>query len=71
MAKGHHFQHNCHTLLFHNFRKFNIKATADHHIIIQKEVNELLAKSAIEPPTGGAGFYSNMLKVKVSHPAVL
>ena len=28
-----------------------------HHPII-KEVDELLAKSTIEPLTGGAGFYS-------------
>ena len=31
-----------------------------HHPIIQKEVNELLAKEAIEPSSGGAGFYSSV-----------
>ena len=32
-------------------------------IIIQKEVDELLAKGAIEPSSGGAGFYSNVFVV--------
>ena len=34
-----------------------------HHPIIQKEVDELLAKGAIEPLMGGAGFYSNIFAV--------
>ena len=34
-----------------------------HHPIIQKEVDELLAKGAIAPSSGGAGFYSSMFVV--------
>ena len=36
---------------------------AAHHPVIQKEVDELLAKGAIEPSSGGAGFYSNVFVV--------
>ena len=36
---------------------------APYHPIIQKEVDELLAKGAIEPSSGGAGFYSSMFVV--------
>ena len=39
-------------LPIHNFKQFNIKAAAAHHTIVQKEVNELLAKVAIEPSSG-------------------
>ena len=46
------------TPLFHNFRWFNTKATMAHHPIIQKEVDEMLAKYSTEPSTGGVGFYS-------------
>ena len=56
MVRGHHLQLRCHPLLFCNFRWFNIKAAPSHHPTIQKEVDELLAKSAIEPSIGGAGF---------------
>ena len=28
-----------------------------HHLIIQKDVDELLAKGAFAPSTGDAGFY--------------
>ena len=49
--------------LFHDFWHFNVKAAAAHHPVIQKEVNELLAKGAIEPFSGGAGFYSSMFVV--------
>ena len=34
-----------------------------YHPIIQKEVDELLAKGVIEPSSGGAGFYSSMFVV--------
>ena len=34
-----------------------------HHHIIQKEVDELLAKVNSELSTGGAGFYSNVFVV--------
>ena len=36
---------------------------AAHHPNIQKEVNELLAKGAIESSSGSAGFCSNMFVV--------
>ena len=36
---------------------------AAHHPVIQKEVDELLAKGAIEPSSGGAGFYSGVFVV--------
>ena len=38
-----------------------MKVATTHHPIIQKEVDELLAKGVIEPSSGGAGFYSSML----------
>ena len=34
-----------------------------HHLIIHNEVDELLSKGAIEPLTGGAGFYSTIFVV--------
>ena len=34
-----------------------------HHLIIQKEVNKLLAKGAIEPSSCGAAFYSSMFVI--------
>ena len=40
-----------------------MKAAAAHHPIIQKEVDELLSKGVIEPPSGGAGFYSSVFVV--------
>ena len=49
--------------LFCDFQHFNIKAVAAHHPVIQREVDELLAKGAIEPSSGGAGFYSSMFVV--------
>ena len=42
---------------------FTIKAALAHHPIIQKEMDELLARGAIEPSTGGAGFYSDIFVV--------
>ena len=62
MVWGHHLQLRSHPPLFHNFQQFNVKAAAVHHPIIQKEVDELLAKGVIEP-SSGAGFYSNMFVV--------
>ena len=58
MVQGHHLQVRSCPLLFHNFQEFNVKAGAAHHPIIQKEADELLAKGAIEPSSGDAGFYS-------------
>ena len=63
LVKGHHLQLRCHPQLFHNFRQFNIKAAQAHHPIIQKEVDEQLAKDAIELSVGGSGFCSNIFVV--------
>ena len=63
MAQGHHLQLRSHPPLFRDFQHFNVKAAAAHHPVIEKEVDELLAKGAIEPSSGGAGFYSSMFVV--------
>ena len=60
MVKGNHLQVRCCPLLFHNFRHLIIKASLVHHPIIQKEVDDLLAKGANEPLTDGAGCQSNI-----------
>ena len=60
---GHYLQHRSHPPLFHDFQHFNVKVAAAHHPVIQKEVDELLAKRAIEPSSRGAGFYSSMFVV--------
>ena len=52
-----------HPPLFHNFQHINVNAAAAHHPVIQKEVDELLAKGAIEPSSGGASFYSSVFVV--------
>ena len=62
MVQSNHLQLLC-PPLSHNFQQFNVKAAAAHHPIIQKEVDELLAKGVIEPSSGGAGFYSSMFVV--------
>ena len=49
--------------LFHNFKRFNIRVTAAHHPVIQREVDELLAKGAIEPLTYDARFHTNVYVV--------
>ena len=64
MVWGHHRQLRSHPPLFCDFWHFNVKAAAAHHPVIQKEVDELLAKGAIEPSSGGAGFYSSMFVVR-------
>ena len=63
MVLGHHLQLRSHPPLFRDFRQFNIKVAAAHHPVIRKEVDELLAKGAIEPSSSGAGFYSSMFVV--------
>ena len=63
MVQGHHLQLKSCPPLFRDFWHFNVKATEAHHPVIQKEVHELLAKGAIEPSSGGAGFYSSMFVV--------
>ena len=55
MVQGHHLQLRSHPPLFHDFCKFNVKAAAARHPVIQREVDELLAKVA--------GFYSSMFVV--------
>ena len=52
MGKVHHFMLRSHPLLFCNFKQLNIKAATAHHPIIKKEVDEILAKDAIELSTG-------------------
>ena len=61
MVRCHHLQLRSHPPLFHDFWHFNVKAAAAHHPVIQKEVDELLAKGTIEPSSGGVGFYSSVL----------
>ena len=39
------------------------RLAAAHNPVIQKEVDELLAKGAIEPSSGGTGFYSSVFVV--------
>ena len=43
-------------LLFCNIKWFYIKAATAYHPIIQKEVDDLLAKDAFEKLTDGTGF---------------
>ena len=56
MVQGYHVQLRCHLPLFHTFKLVNIEATTVHHPVIQREVDELLAKCAIDPPDTGADF---------------
>ena len=63
MVWGHHLQLRSHPPLFCDFQHFNVNAAAALHPVIQKEVDELLAKGATEPSSGGAGFYSSMFVV--------
>ena len=63
MFWGHHLQLRYHPSLFCNFQQFNVKVAVAHHPIIQKEVDGLLAKGAVEPSCIGAGFYSSIFVV--------
>ena len=63
MVRGHHLQLRSHPPFFHDFQHFNVKVAAAHHPVIQKEIDELLAKGAIEPSSNGASFYSSMFVV--------
>ena len=63
MVWGHLLQLRSHPSLFLDFWHFNVKVVAAHHPVILREVDELLAKGAIEPSLGGAGFYSSMFVV--------
>ena len=60
---GHHLQLRSCPPLFPNFWQFNVKVAEAHHPVIQKEVDELLAKGAVEPSSDGACFYSSMFVV--------
>ena len=62
-VQAHHLQLRSHPPLFCDFWHFNVNAAAAHHPVIQREVDELLAKGAIEPSSGGAGFYSSVFVV--------
>ena len=57
MVKGHHLQLRCKPPLFYNFSCYH------QDPIIQKEVDGLLAKGAIEPLAGHVGFFSNIFVV--------
>ena len=63
MVQGHHLQLRSHPPLFLDFWQFNVKVAVAYHPVIQREVDELLAKGAIEPSSGGTGFYSSMFVV--------
>ena len=63
MVQGCHLQLRSCPPLFCNFWQFNVKAAAAHLPVIQREADELLAKGAIEPSSGGASFYLSMFVV--------
>ena len=63
MVWGHHLQLSSCPSFFCDFQHFNVKVAATHHPVIQKEVDELLTKGAIEPSLGGTGFYSSVFVV--------
>ena len=63
MVHGHHDHFWSNPPLFCNFWQFNVKAATTHYPIIQKKVDELLAKGVVEPSSGGIGFYSNVFVV--------
>ena len=63
MVQGHHLQLRSHPSLFPHFQQFRVKAAAAYYPIIQKEVDELPAKEAVEQSSGGAGFYSSVFVV--------
>ena len=63
MVKGNHLHLRSYPPLSHNFKMFKIQMAVDDDPVIQKEVEELLVKGAIEPSTSGVGFYSNVFVV--------
>ena len=63
IVQGHHIQLRLHHPLFHNFQQFNSKASAAHHLIIQKEVDEVLAKGEVETSSGGVDFSSSLFVI--------
>ena len=71
LVEGHHLQLRAMPPLVHNLQQFNFKLPMVHHPVIQKKVQQLLAEEAIEPSTGGAGFYSIGLKAACLHTPVV
>ena len=63
VVKGQHLQLKYHPLLFCNFKLSNIRVTIAHHPVIQKELDDQLAKGATVPSTCGSGFYSHVFVV--------
>ena len=63
MVQGDYLQLRSCPPLFFNFKPFNVKVATALHVIIHKEVDELLSKGVIEPSSGGAGFYSSVFVV--------
>ena len=63
MVGGHHLELRSHPLFFCDFWHFNVKVATAHHPVIQREVDELLAKGAIESSSSGTGFYSSVIVV--------
>ena len=61
-----HLQPRHHLPLIFSFKCFNIKAPLLHCPVMQKEVDEILAKDTIESSTGFIDFYSNLL-VRARH----
>ena len=60
IVKGHHLQLRVCPAFLCNFKWPNFKVSS-YHPVIQKEVDKLLEKGAIEPSTGSAGFYLNVV----------
>ena len=58
MVKGQNLQTRYCLPLFNNFSQFNTKTTPAYHCIIQKDMDELLAKGSDKLYTGDAGFDS-------------
>ena len=63
MVQGHYLQLRSCPPLFCNFWQLSVKVAAGYHLIIQKEVDKLLSKGAVEQSSGGAGFYSSVFVV--------
>ena len=67
MVKCHHLHLRCHSPLFCNYKQFDINTATAHHPVIQKEVDEILVKCAIESSTGDAGFTQRYLWFLSTH----
>ena len=60
MVKGHNLQQRYCPVLFCNFKWFNFKTALAQCPVVQKEVDEILAKGVIESSTGDDVMYSNV-----------